>query len=64
MFILVFLSGNIFGATIPGVLFQVLIGIVVYTLTLLLSKDRFFETYVLSYIKNIVKRKKKYTLHI
>ena len=64
MFILVFLSGNIFGATIPGVLFQVLIGIVVYTLTLLLSKDRFFETYVLSYIKNIVKRKKKYNLHI
>ena len=57
MFILVFLSGNIFGATIPGVLFQVLIGIVVYTLTLLLSKDRFFETYVLSYIKNIAKKK-------
>lgn len=41
MFIISYLSGNIFNATIHGTIFQVLTGITTYGILLLISKDQF-----------------------
>lgn len=49
MFIVSYLSGNIFGPTIYGTIFQVIIGICTYAILLIISKDKF----ILNYIKQL-----------
>jgi len=46
MFIPSYLSGNIFGSTIYGTLFQVLTGMCTYFILLIISKDKFLFNYL------------------
>ncbi|MBR3362479.1 MAG: oligosaccharide flippase family protein [Bacilli bacterium] len=55
MFIITSISGNIFGPTIFGFLFQLLIGVISYSLILFIVKDRFVNTYIINYLKKFRK---------
>lgn len=46
MFLITYISGNIFGPTIYGTILQILIGITTYTILLLISKDKFLLNYI------------------
>ena len=46
MFITSYLSGNIFGPTIYGTIFQTIIGVITYGILLLISKDQFLYEYI------------------
>ena len=51
MFVVAFLSGNMFKSTIYGTFFQIIIGTITYIILLLISKDKF----ILNYLKTIKK---------
>lgn len=51
MFIITFLSGNIFKSTIYGTFFQIIIGVISYISLLLITKDKFLLNY-LKQLKN------------
>lgn len=50
MFIPTYLCGNLFGSTIYGTLFQMIIGCIIYLFLLLLTKDEFMKKKILSNI--------------
>ena len=53
MFVITYFSGNIFGPTIYGVLFQILVGGLTYLFILFITKDKFINEYVFDYFKNL-----------
>lgn len=57
MFIPTYLCGNIFGATFFGTIFQILVGICIYFLLLLITRDSFVKTYIINNLCNNRRRK-------